>query len=181
MCIRDSDGVYEGSEISMFYDPMIAKLITWAPTRLEAIDKQVTALDRFEIEGIGHNIDFLSALMQHERFRDGRLTTGFIAEEYPDGFTGAAMPEGLTAKLAAVAAIVATANAERASGIDGQMNGPAPAPTEWRIKFDGVEHEVSLKSGQVTVDGAKLAIESNYAPGTRLVEAIIDGDLSALE
>jgi len=173
--VRVDDGVYEGSEISMFYDPMIAKLITWAPTRLEAIDKQVTALDRFEIEGIGHNIDFLSALMQHERFRDGRLTTGFIAEEYPDGFTGAAMPEGLTAKLAAVAAIVATANAERASGIDGQMNGPAPAPTEWRIKFDGVEHEVSLKSGQVTVDGAKLAIESNYAPGTRLVEAIIDG------
>src|SRR3546814_6418916 len=73
----------------MFYDPMIAKLITWAPTREAAADAQVAALDAFEIEGPGHNIDFLSALMQHPRFREGALTTGFIAEEYPDGFTGA--------------------------------------------------------------------------------------------
>jgi propionyl-CoA carboxylase alpha chain len=70
----------------MFYDPMIAKLITWGETRDEAADKQIAALDRFEIEGLGHNIDFVSAIMQHPRFRSGELTTGFIAEEYPDGF-----------------------------------------------------------------------------------------------
>jgi propionyl-CoA carboxylase alpha chain len=174
--VRVDDGVYEGSEISMFYDPMIAKLVTWAPTRTEAIDKQITALDRFEIEGIGHNIDFLSALMQHPRFRSGNITTGFITEEYPEGFTGAAMPDGLTAKLSAVAGIVASANAARGSEIDGQMNGPAPAPTEWRITFDGVEHAVSLKSGQVTVDGIKMAVETNYVPGVRLIETVIDGE-----
>ena len=73
----------------MFYDPMIAKLITWAPTRDEAIDRQIAALDAFEIDGLGHNVDFLSAIMQHPRFRAGELTTGFIAEEYPEGFHGA--------------------------------------------------------------------------------------------
>ena len=87
--VRVDDGVAEGGEVSMFYDPMIAKLITWAPTREEAIDLQIAALDAFEIEGLGHNIDFLSALMQHPRFRAGALTTGFIAEEYPEGFHGA--------------------------------------------------------------------------------------------
>ena len=174
--VRVDDGVYEGSEISMFYDPMIAKLITWAPTREEAIDKQIAALDRFEIEGIGHNIDFLSALMQHPRFRAGALTTGFIAEEYPDGFAGAAMPEGLTAKLSAIAAIVAMADARRASEIDGQLNGPAKTHTDWRIKFDGIEHAVAIRSGTVTVDGEKLAVETNYAPGNRLIESVINGE-----
>ena len=87
--VRVDDGVREGGEVSMFYDPMIAKLVTWAPTREEAIDAQVAALDAFEIEGPGTNIDFLSALMQHPRFRSGEITTGFIAEEYPDGFHGA--------------------------------------------------------------------------------------------
>ena len=174
--VRVDDGVYEGSEISMYYDPMIAKLITWGPTREAAIDKQITALDRFELEGIGHNIDFLSALMQHPRFRSGNITTGFIAEEYPEGFAGAAMSDSLTAKLAAVAGIVATADAMRASEIDGQLNGPAKTPSDWRIKFDGVEHAVIIKNGSVAVDGQKLAIETNYAPGNRLVETVIDGE-----
>src|SRR6476646_5300735 len=84
--VRVDDGVADGGEVSMFYDPMIAKLITWAPTRLEAIDAQVAALDQFVIDGISDNVDFLSALMQHPRFRDGNITTGFIAEEYPEGF-----------------------------------------------------------------------------------------------
>jgi acetyl/propionyl-CoA carboxylase alpha subunit len=87
--VRVDDGVFEGGEVSMFYDPMIAKLVTYAGTREEAIDRQVEALDSFVIEGIGHNVDFLSALMQHPRFRAGEITTGFIAEEYPEGFQGA--------------------------------------------------------------------------------------------
>src|SRR3712207_8600740 len=87
--VRVDDGVAEGGEISMFYDPMIAKLITYGETREAAIDRQVEALDSFLIDGIGNNVDFLSALMQHPRFREGALTTGFIAEEYPEGFTGA--------------------------------------------------------------------------------------------
>ena len=84
--VRVDDGVREGGEVSMFYDPMIAKLITWAPTREAAIDLQIGALDAFEIAGPGNNIDFLSAIMQHPRFRAGALTTGFIAEEYPRRF-----------------------------------------------------------------------------------------------
>ena len=88
----------------MFYDPMIAKLITWGKTRDIAADLQVAALDRFEIEGPGHNIDFLSALMQHPRFRSGELTTGFIAEEYPEGFHGAPADEERLRAIAAIAA-----------------------------------------------------------------------------
>ncbi len=88
----------------MFYDPMIAKLITWAPTREEAADLQIEALDNFRIKGLGHNVDFLSAIMQHERFRSGELTTGFIAEEYPDGFTGAPISEDFQRMLAAICA-----------------------------------------------------------------------------
>ncbi len=86
--VRNDTGVFEGGEISMFYDPMIAKLCTHAPTREGAIDAMAVALDEFRIEGINHNIAFLTAIMHHPRFRDGRLTTGFIAEEYPDGFHG---------------------------------------------------------------------------------------------
>src|SRR5690606_6133434 len=104
--VRVDDGVYEGGEVSMFYDPMIAKLITWGETRDEAADKQIAALDAFEIEGLGHNIDFVSAIMQHPRFLRGDLTTGFIAEEYPEGFQGAEASPELVRKLAAIAGFV---------------------------------------------------------------------------
>jgi propionyl-CoA carboxylase alpha chain len=174
--VRVDDGVYEGSEISMFYDPMIAKLITWAPTREEAIDKQVTALDRFELEGIGHNIDFLSALMQHPRFRSGNITTGFIAEEYPEGFVGAPAGARLTVKLAAIAALVATADAARAAQIDGRLNGPAEPPSSWVVRLDGAEHRVELEGEAVTVDGTAVVVDAPYVPGQRLVEAVVDGE-----
>jgi propionyl-CoA carboxylase alpha chain len=85
--VRVDDGVVEGGEVSMFYDPMIAKLVTWGPDRASAIDAQVAALDAFELGGIGHNIDFLSALMQHPRYRSGDITTGFIARNIPTAST----------------------------------------------------------------------------------------------
>src|SRR5947208_7472992 len=97
--VRVDDGVAEGGEVSIFYDPMIAKLVTSGATREEAIDRQIEALDGFAIEGIGHNVDFLSALMQHPRFRAGALTTGFIAEEYPEGFRGAPASDALLEDL----------------------------------------------------------------------------------
>ena len=169
--VRVDDGVYEGSEISMFYDPMIAKLITWAPTREEAIDKQIGALDRFEIEGIGHNIDFLSALMQHPRFRSGNITTGFIAEEYPEGFQGAPTSDGLTAQLSAVAGMLSTIESARAGQIEGQLNGGRPPAGDWVVKFDGAEHTVSISEAGVTVDGQALTVDVPYVPGQKLVEA----------
>src|ERR1700738_3722627 len=84
--VRNDTGVAEGSEISVFYDPMIAKLVTHAPTRAEAIAAQADALDAFTIEGFRNNIPFLSALMQHPRWQAGRLSTAFLAEEFPGGF-----------------------------------------------------------------------------------------------
>ncbi|MFH1557392.1 MAG: acetyl/propionyl/methylcrotonyl-CoA carboxylase subunit alpha [Pseudomonadota bacterium] len=121
--LRNDTGVYEGGEISLFYDPMIAKLVTHAPTRMEAILAQGDALDAFTIDGIGHNIPFLSALMAHDRWKEGRLSTGFIAEEYPDGFHARAA-EGETAHtLCAVAATIDHVQNARKRQISGQITG----------------------------------------------------------
>ncbi|MDO6415636.1 acetyl/propionyl/methylcrotonyl-CoA carboxylase subunit alpha [Sphingomonas sp. BIUV-7] len=169
--VRVDDGVYEGSDISMFYDPMIAKLVTWGPTREQAIDAQVAALDRFEIEGIGHNVDFLSALMQHPRFRSGAITTGFIAEEYPDGFQGAPTPEKLTERLAAIAAIAGSVEAARAAEIDQRLNGAIVSQAEWVVTMDGAEHHVLIAGETVTVDGHPMTIAAPFVPGQRLIEA----------
>jgi propionyl-CoA carboxylase alpha chain len=123
--VRNDTGVYEGGEISLFYDPMIAKLVTHAPTRKEAIAAQADALDAFAIEGFRHNISFLSALMQHPRWQAGKLSTAFLAEEFPHGFHPLA-PEGETARvLAAVAAAVDHVLGERKRRISGQQPGPA--------------------------------------------------------
>jgi len=174
--IRVDDGVYEGGEVSMFYDPMIAKLITWGKTRDEAADKQIAALDAFEIEGLGHNIDFVNAIMQHPRFRSGELTTGFIAEEYPDGFTGAATSEELKAKLAAVAGFIAAARADRARNVDGQLANHLAPPAQWTVKLGGSTFAVELGEEEVTVDGKVLDLAMEYTPGDRLVSAEVDGD-----
>jgi propionyl-CoA carboxylase alpha chain len=167
---RVDDGVREGGEVSMFYDPMIAKLITWAPTREEAIDAQVAALDRFEIEGPGTNLDFLSALMQHRRFREGNITTGFIAEEYPEGFHGAPASDDLVRTLAGVAAFAATAEADRARRVDGQLGNRLRPPADWVVRIGKRDHAVSVSPDALTVDGAELSIAMEYTPGDRLVE-----------
>jgi len=173
--VRIDDGVVEGGEVSMFYDPMIAKLITYAPTRIEAIDKQIEALDRFEIEGLGHNIDFLSAIMQHERFRSGNLSTGFIAEEYPEGFSGApALPE-LLRGLSAIAAFAGTAMADRARRINGQLGDRLRPPADWMVRIGGVDHRVEIRLDDVTVNGEAIDIEMEYTPGDRIIEAVVNG------
>ncbi len=174
--VRVDDGVAEGSDISMFYDPMIAKLITYGDSRAQAIDRQIAALDAFRIEGIHHNIDFLSALMQHPRFRKGALTTGFIAEEYPEGFVGAPADAQLTRALSAIAGLVATVEAARAAMIDGQLNGPAPAPSEWIVTLDKAEHRVAVGADTISVDGEAVVLDAPYAPGQRLIEAMIDDE-----
>jgi propionyl-CoA carboxylase alpha chain len=125
--LRNDTGVYEGGEISIYYDPMIAKLVTHAATREAAIDAQADALDAFVIDGIRHNIPFLSALMAHPRWRAGKLSTGFIAEEFPDGFSAIA-PEGERAKvIAAVAVAIDHVLGQRKRQISGQMGGKSIA------------------------------------------------------
>ncbi|OQW48340.1 MAG: acetyl/propionyl-CoA carboxylase subuit alpha [Proteobacteria bacterium SG_bin6] len=180
--VRVDDGVAEGGEVSRFYDPMIAKLITWAPTREQAIDAQIAAIDEFEIEGPGHNLDFLSALMQHPRYREGRLTTGFIAEEYPDGFHGASPSPSLKRTLAAIAAFVATAEADRARRIDGQLGKRLLPPADWVVRIAGADHAVELAEDEIAVDGTLLDMDVAYTPGDRLIEATLyaeDGETPA--
>ncbi|MDF1836115.1 MAG: acetyl/propionyl/methylcrotonyl-CoA carboxylase subunit alpha [Alteraurantiacibacter sp. bin_em_oilr2.035] len=174
--VRIDSGVQEGGEVSIFYDPMIAKLVTWGETREEAADLQVEALDRIELDGLGHNVDFLSALMQHPRFRSGNMTTGFIAEEYPDGFEGAATSGQTVRVLAAVAGIVATADADRARRVSDQLNGPLPPPGDWTVRIDGKDHVVELGEDGITVDDEQLTLEFLYTPGDRLVDVALFAD-----
>ena len=177
--VRVDDGVYDGGEVSMFYDPMIAKLITWGATRDEAADLQVAALDRFEIEGLGHNIDFVSAIMQHPRFRSGDITTGFIAEEYPDGFHGAASTPELVKSLAAIAGFVATAEADRARHVDGQLGDTLEPPSRWQVKIGDAVHDIEMIDGDMHVDGEHFDLSMEYDPGDRLIEAeVCDEELA---
>ncbi|OHD00498.1 MAG: acetyl/propionyl-CoA carboxylase subuit alpha [Sphingopyxis sp. RIFCSPHIGHO2_01_FULL_65_24] len=172
--VRVDAGVEEGGEVSIFYDPMIAKLITWGETRDEAADLQVAALDRFELEGLGHNIDFLSAIMQHPRFRSGELTTGFIAEEYPEGFHGADTDADVTRALAAIAGFMASAEADRARRTDGQLGDRLNPPAKWQVTIDGTPHKVKVGEKHIKVDGDKVDIALEYTPGDKLVVADID-------
>jgi len=172
--VRVDAGVEEGGEVSIFYDPMIAKLVTWGATRDEAADLQIAALDRFEIEGLGHNIDFVSAIMQHPRFRSGDLTTGFIAEEYPEGFHGAETDGNIVRALAAIAGFMASAEADRARRTDGQLGDRLDPPAKWQVTIGGIEHKVKLGHKHIKVDGAALDIALEYTPGDRLVVAEID-------
>jgi propionyl-CoA carboxylase alpha chain len=175
--VRVDDGVKEGGEVSRFYDPMIAKLITWAPTREAAIDAQIAAIDEFELEGVGHNLDFLSALMQHPRFRSGEITTGFIAEEYPDGFHGAPASPGLLKQLAAIAAFAATAEADRARRVDGQLGGRLHPPADWQVRVGGADHDVTVSTDGITVDGDEIDLDLEYTPGDRTVMAELDEEV----
>ena len=178
--IRVDDGVTEGGEISMFYDPMIAKLISWAPTRDEAIDEAVQALDAFQLSGISDNIDFLSALLQHQRFRSGELTTGFIAEEYPEGFMGAPADEVLLNDLAALAGIVQMTSDTRAALIDGQLGEPVFPEATQIVRIGKRNFTVTI----APYEGGNLAIVDNrdaidivgeWTPGDKLLVADMDG------
>ena len=179
--VRVDDGVMDGGEVSMFYDPMIAKLITWGETRDAAADKQVAALDLFELEGLGHNIDFLSAIMQHPRFRSGELTTGFIAEEYPDGFAGTPASAELLRTLAGIAGFMACANADRARQISGQLGDPLDPPSDWQVTLGSASHLVEVSEEALLVDGEPLDIALEFTPGDKLIIAEIEGQELAVK
>lgn len=174
--IRVDDGVAEGGEVSIFYDPMIAKLITYGDTRIEAIDRQIDALNRFEIKGPGHNIDFLSALMQHERFREGNITTNFIAEEYPDGFQGAPASEALLRNLAAIAAFSATAHADRARRVDNQLGQRLQPPSDWEVRIGDSVQQVFVSEDAIVVDDVDVDLSLAYTPGDSLILAQVDDE-----
>jgi propionyl-CoA carboxylase alpha chain len=177
--VRVDDGVAEGGEVSMFYDPMIAKLITTGATRAEAIDRQIEALDGFRIEGIGHNVDFLSALMQHPRFRAGELSTGFIAEEYPEGFQGAPADARLREDLALMAGVIGREMGLQAGGVSDTLNGAVTPPEEHVVRIGGSGYAVRFDSfdggliGHVN-DGPGRELIGQWQPGSALFRARID-------
>jgi propionyl-CoA carboxylase alpha chain len=150
--VRNDTGVFEGGEISTFYDPMIAKLCTWAPTRLEAIDAMAVALGSFEVEGVGNNLPFLSTVMDQERFREGRLTTGYIAEEFPEGFSGPDLPRGRVFEIAAAAAMMQLLLEERKGrATRTQLGHSTEIYGEWTVVIEG--EPVPLKLHRLDPEG----------------------------
>jgi len=185
--IRNDTGVFEGGEISMYYDPMIAKLCTWAPDRLQAIDAMSEALDGFEVEGIGHNLPFLSAVMQQERFRSGKITTAYIAEEFKDGFGGVTPDPAAMQRLAAIAALINQRLQIRATRISGTIGNHARTiGTNWVASLAGAEHALSISEGsgnsRVTfAAGGEHVIASTWQPGETLGSFDIGGDTIAVK
>jgi propionyl-CoA carboxylase alpha chain len=179
--VRNDTGVYEGGEISTFYDPMIAKLCTWAPNREAAINAMQMALDEFEVEGVGNNIPFLSAVMAQKRFREGRLATGYIAEEFPEGFSGVAPDAVSLRRLAALACCSAYAIETRgfAGNVDLIPDGKESSRAvligdqrwDFAIHADGIEYWLTEP------DGTKLLVETGWKPGMTLASARLDGQL----
>ncbi len=179
--VRNDTGVFEGGEISMFYDPMIAKLCTWGPTRIAAIEEMRTALDSFEVEGIGHNLPFVGAVMDHPRFVSGDITTAFIAEEYPDGFQGAVLSADMLARVAAATAAMNRVAEIRRTRITGTMdNHERRVGDDWVVTLQGVEHVVKVAADPAgsTVhfaDGRALRVTSGWVPGQPLARLMVDG------
>jgi len=184
--VRVDTGVYEGGEISMYYDSMIAKLIVHAPTRGEAIDRMSDALNAFVIRGVASNLVFQSALVRHPRFREGRLTTAFIAEEYPHGFRSEDVPLDNASFLAAIAAAVHRAYRDRAAGIEGQTPGhEIRINGDYVVLMDGREIPACadrVAGGyDVAVDGHTFAIRHNWRFGEILLSGTCDAEPFAVQ
>ncbi|MEX3316038.1 acetyl-CoA carboxylase biotin carboxylase subunit [Sulfitobacter sp. PS-8MA] len=180
MAVRNDTGVYEGGEISMYYDPMIAKLCTWAPTRAEAIEKMRVALDSFEVEGIGHNLPFLSAVMDHPKFISGDMTTAFIAEEYPDGFEGVTLREADLRRTAAACAAMHRVAEIRRARVSGRMdNHERKVGSDWNVRLQGESFDVVTRADPegATVqfaDGAEMRVSGDWTPGDQLAVMTVD-------
>ena len=172
--VRNDTGVYEGGEISMYYDPMIAKLCTWAPNRAEAIEQMLIALDRFEVEGIGHNLPFLSAVMDHKKFVSGNITTAFIAEEFSEGFNGVDLNNDKIKHLAACAAAMNRVAEIRRTKVSGRMdNHERRVGDDWVVQIDGkvVPVFVSADTAGANVkfeDGTSIRVSGDWQPGKKL-------------
>jgi len=180
--VRNDTGVYEGGEISMYYDPMIAKLCTWAPNRAEAIDQMRIALDRFELEGIGHNLPFLSAVMDHKKFASGNITTAFIAEEFSEGFNGVDLNNDKIKQLAACAAAMNRVAEIRRTKVSGRMdNHERRVGDDWVVQIDGKVFPVFVSAdtagANVTFeDGTSIRVSGDWQPGKKLANMSANDD-----
>ncbi|MBL6855253.1 MAG: acetyl/propionyl/methylcrotonyl-CoA carboxylase subunit alpha [Rhodobacteraceae bacterium] len=183
IAIRNDTGVDEGGEISIHYDPMIAKLCSWASSRNEAIKLMEKSLNEFELEGIGHNIPFLSAVMQHSRFLEGDITTAFIEEEFPDGFRGSQLKNDKLQMIAAASSAMHRLAEIRRTRISGRMdNHTRRVESDWVVGLAGLNFEINLvgdKTGSNATfsDGTTLRVESDWTPGDTIAEFKINEEL----
>ena len=172
--VRNDTGVYEGGEISMYYDPMIAKLCTWAPDRAKAIEQMRIGLDRFEVEGIGHNLPFLSAVMDHKKFISGKITTAFIAEEYSEGFNGVDLSDDKIKDLAACAAAMNRVAEIRRTKISGRMdNHERRVGDDWVVQVAGKVFLVNViadtaGANVIFEDETSIRVSGDWLPGKKL-------------
>jgi propionyl-CoA carboxylase alpha chain len=178
--VRNDTGVYEGGEISMYYDPMIAKLCTWGPDRGTAIENMRVALDSFEVEGIGHNLPFCAAVMDHPRFVSGNITTAFIEEEYPEGFEGVTLDDAALRRIAAATAAMNRVVEIRRTRVSGRMdNHERKVGSDWVVSLQGQDYPVTIAADRdgstVTFeDGSSHRIASDWTPGNQLATLDVD-------
>jgi propionyl-CoA carboxylase alpha chain len=183
--VRNDAGVREGDEISMYYDPMISKLCAWAPTRLEAIDGMGRALEDFHIEGLGHNIPFLAAVMDQERYRSGVISTNYIKDEFPDGFKGVAPTPAQVDILTAVGAAMQRVYAARARSTAAGLSNPIR--TEWVVAVGHAKRRVRLSGGfpldegplsvELLDEGRTISLETiDWRPGKPVFKGVLGGE-----
>lgn len=185
LIVRNDTGVFAGAEISMFYDPMIAKLCTWAPTRAAAVDAMQDALDAFVVDGIAHNIPFLASLMAHPRWREGRLTTGFIAEEYPDGYVFPPLSDEAKRVIGAIALTMELMRKERLDRhTDRTMPHSGKIGKIWTISVAGDDVAAEVMTLDVlpdgfrltaTIDGEIISLKTAWTFGIRVFHCEING------
>jgi propionyl-CoA carboxylase alpha chain len=179
--VRVDTGVYEGGEISMYYDPMIAKLVGFGKDRNEAIERCAAALDAYCVRGVNHNIGFLSAIMAHPRFRAGKLTTGFIAEEFPDGFRGRDPGPELRTRLVAIAALLERRAAEVETAISGQLpRHEARVPDDFAVAINGEQTRVTVKRDggnyALCVGDTTVVVSTSWRPGSPIMNGLISAE-----
>ena len=178
-------GIYEGSEISMFYDPMIAKLVTYGKDRAEALQYMLNALDQYTIRGVSHNIPFLSALMRHEKFVSGDISTAFIEQEYPEGFSSTEVTHADPHLLVAVATAIQFNRDSRDLEISGKIDEDLSAPEKYIavINDEEISTQVSTIEGglQVRVAETEYDISSDWKPGEILFNSTINGTRHAIQ
>ena len=184
--VRMDSGVREGDEISMFYDPMIAKLITHGKDRDTALDTQAEALDRFHIDGIQDNIPFVAAVMDEPRFRSGNITTAYIKDQFPDGFQGTDPTEEQTTALICTAAFIHAVNAERGAQISGRLAPPEAMRKDWVVILGDAHHTIDLELSEneatIYIDGSEgHSFVSHWVPGHQIVSGVLDGKPVAIK
>ena len=178
--VRNDTGVFEGGEISMYYDPMIAKLCTWAPSRAAAIEEMRHALDAFEVEGIGHNLPFLAAVYDHEKFISGTMTTAFIEEEFPDGFQGVMLTDVDLIRISAAAAAMHRVAEIRRTRISGRMdNHERHVGADWNVALQGQSFDTVIVADKLGADvilaGQTIRVEGDWTPGDMLARMTVSG------